>query len=199
MPDLSRRALLASACAAALVAPLAPSIGASVGLLPASPSVPRPLPTLVELKAWSERALLVLRKHWPDSIWGEVFNADPDDGYGYHGLRVRCDCPDVSEQWGCLTCSVALPGTPMIGGMSGYYEPEWSETTTYGLLSELLWWTERPDGISDAEWVEALAIVDMTPASHAERMVSLEREIGGLAAAQDDISAGWDLENGEAA
>lgn len=177
MPDLSRRALLASACAVALVSPLRPVASAPVDLAPGSPPAPRLPPTLIELKGWSERALVVLQRHYPDQIWGEVFLAEPDEGYGYHGLRIRCDCPDVSERWGCTRCALASPGTPMIGGVTGYFEPEWDETTAYGLLSDIVRWEEKPPAMTDAEWAEALAIVGMTPASHAEQMANWEREM----------------------
>jgi len=45
-----------------------------------------------------------------------------------------------------------LPGTPMIGGMSGYYEPEWDEETAWEALCNLVIYqftdvVEREDGL----------------------------------------------------
>lgn len=34
----------------------------------------------------------------------------------------------------CYLSPHPIKGTPMVGGMSGYYEPEWSEETAYGVL-----------------------------------------------------------------
>ena len=43
--------------------------------------------------------------------------------------------------------SAPLKGTAMVGGLSGYYEPEWEEETAYeALLSWLLWATAEVDG-----------------------------------------------------
>lgn len=189
MADLSRRAFLTATSATAVAAGLPTAASVPVGHLPAA-AVARPLPTLAELKGWSERALVVLQKHYPEQIWGEVFLADPNEGYGYHGLRIRCDCQDVSERWGCTRCTLASPGTPMIGGVTGYFEPEWDETTAYGLLSDIVRWEEKPPAMTDAEWAAVLAIVGMTPASHAESMAALEREMSELAGQQDAMAAG---------
>jgi hypothetical protein len=90
MSAVSRRAFLSAASAVAVVAGL--PAGASVPAAPV-PAIPRPLPTLADLKAWSERALAVLQKHWPENIYGEVFLSEGDSP---HGLRIRCDCPGRS-------------------------------------------------------------------------------------------------------
>jgi len=192
MSAVSRRAFLSAASAAAVVAGL--PAGASVPAAP-MPAIPRPLPTLADLKTWSERALVALEKHWPENIYGEVFLSEGDSP---HGLRIRCDCADRSDDW-CLRCSSVLPGTPMIGAMSGYYEPEWDERTTYDILQDVVWWSERPVEISDSEWAEALAVVGMTPESHVQRMADLARQIGEDGAAWDRIAADWNQEHEEAA
>ncbi|MFB0493077.1 hypothetical protein ABIE45_005663 [Methylobacterium sp. OAE515] len=192
MSAVSRRAFLLAASAVAVVAGL--PAGASAPAAPV-PAIPRRLPTLADLKAWSERALAVLQKHWPENIYGEVFLSEGDSP---HGLRIWCDCPGRSKEW-CLRCSSVLPGTPMIGAMSGYYEPEWDERTTAGILQDVVWWSERPVGISDSEWVEALAVVGMTPEAHVERMADLARQIGEDGAVWDRMAAEWNREHEEAA
>lgn len=205
MPDLSRRALLASITAAAatiaLPASPAPLSGAVIIDDPwhSVPPAPRPLPTLPELKALSERALAALERHWPEHIYGETFLSEGDSP---HGLVIRCDCPDrpdPSHGQSCYRCSSVLPGTPMIGAMSGYYEPEWDERTTYGILQDVTWWNARPATISDADWAEVLAIVGMTPQSHAERMADLARQIGEADAAWDRFAEEWNSKNPEVA
>jgi len=87
----------------------------------------------------------------------------------------------------------------MIGAMSGYHEPEWDERTTYGILQDVVWWSERLVGISDSEWVEALAVVGMTPEAHVERMADLARQIGEDGAVWDRMAADWNREHEEAA
>lgn len=51
----------------------------------------------------------------------------------------------------------AWPGTMMVGAMSGYYEPEWSEQTAWEALLDIVWdhFTELEyvtDSTGDAEW-----------------------------------------------
>lgn len=193
MADLSRRALLTSAGVAAIAAALPVPSGEAApfrGIIIDDPlrPPPRPLPTLAELKDWSERALAALQKHWPEHIYGEVFLSDGDSS---HGHLIRCECPRRTADF-CFRCSSALPGTPMIGAMSGYYEPEWDETTAYGVLQDVVGWNEKPAAMTDAEWADALAIVGWTPATHAERMAALAHELGEMV---DE----WKSENGEAA
>lgn len=133
--------------------------------------------TLRTLKKRSKQALPVLRQHFPHSL-GEVFLAVR--GENYHGLVIRCThgAGDPCRKEGRPHCECThhpLPGTPMSGGMSGYYEPEWDEHTVYEVLREVLWWTEKPASMTDAEWIAALRIVRMTPAAHAERLANFER------------------------
>lgn len=73
----------------------------------------------------------------------------------------------------------------MIGGMSGYYEPEWDEETVYEALDESLRWSDRPASMTDAEWSAALRIVGLTPASHAKLMEDFEREMKRSASGED--------------
>ncbi|MBP27888.1 MAG: hypothetical protein CL858_29460 [Cupriavidus sp.] len=144
--------------------------------------------TLRTLKKRSKQALPILQKHFPDSL-GEVFLAQR--GENYHGLVIRCthgagDPCRVKGRPRCECSYHPLPGTPMSGGMSGYYEPEWDEHTVYEVLREVLWWTDKPDTMTNAEWAAALRIVRMTPASHADRMANFEREMAAEWGAEDE-------------
>ena len=132
--------------------------------------------TLARLKDLSERAMPILRQHFGRGL-GEGFLAE--EGDNYHGLRIHCDCPDVPS-YGCTRCSHPLAGTPMIGGMSCGESPEWDEETAYETLRETLWWSDRPETMTDAEWAAALAIVGMTPALHAQRIADFEREMAEI-------------------
>ena len=141
--------------------------------------------TLRTLKKLSKQALPVLQKHYPDAL-GDVFEAVR--GENYHGLVIRCSHgagdPCLVEGRPRCDCTYhPLAGTPMTGGMDGGYEPEWSEKTVYEVLSDVTWWSDKPASMTDAEWAAALRIVGMTPASHAERMASLNREMRQTAAA----------------
>jgi hypothetical protein len=88
-------------------------------------------------------------------------------GENYHGMRitarkdfertcsVHTDCSREGEFVIAPKCRAGsrLPyvkvyppyhpreGTIMVGGMSGYYEPEWDEESAYGALCEILVWT----------------------------------------------------------
>lgn len=150
--------------------------------------------TLRTLKKRSKQGLPILQRHFPHSL-GEVFPAKR--GENYHGLVIRCthgsgDPDQVAGRRRCECSWHPLPGTPMSGGMSGYYEPEWDETTAYGVLQDVVGWNEKPAAMTDAEWADALAIVGWTPATHAERMAALAHELGEMV---DE----WKSENGEAA
>lgn len=135
--------------------------------------------TLRTLKKRSKQALPILEKHFPHSL-GEVFPAKR--GENYHGMVIRCehgagDPSLVKDRPRCECTYHPLAGTPMSGGMSGYYEPEWDESTVYEVLCEVLRWSEKPGTMTDAEWAAALRIVGMTPAGQAERMANFEREM----------------------
>lgn len=163
---LSRRSLLlgTSAVAVAIALPAVPIATEA----PAAVRGPMTLPLLKEL---SERALPILEKHFSHGLRAGAFLAE--DGLNYHGWQIACACP--AEQLGGCECQWhPLAGTPMVGGMSGYYEPEWDEETAYEALHHIVTWQEKPDTMSDAEWVEALAIVGMTPESHAARLAQWE-------------------------
>lgn len=71
------------------------------------------------------------RKHWlrMRSIHGEEFpgTIKYKPRQGAHWIAMR-------EPWD------ALKGTPMVGAMEGYYEPEWSEETAWEALLDIVWW-----------------------------------------------------------
>ena len=70
------------------------------------------------------------RKHWERmrSVSGDTFDRDikykPKNGNGW--IRLS---PPVQPR----------KGTPMIGGTSGYYEPEWDEETTWEALLTIVY------------------------------------------------------------
>lgn len=138
--------------------------------------------TLRTLKKRSKQARPILEKHFPESLIGEQFMAER--GASYHGLVIRCthgsgDPCLVEGRPRCECTYHPLKGTPMIGGMSGYYEPEWSEQTLYEVLSGVLHWSDKPEPMTDAEWARALRIVGLTPAKHAAFTEAFEREASG--------------------
>lgn len=135
--------------------------------------------TLRTLKKRSKQAQPILERHFSGSLIGEQFPAAR--GENYHGLVIRCthgsgDPCLVAGRPRCECTWHPLKGTPMIGGMSGYYEPEWSEQTLYEVLSEVLRWSDKPGTMTDAEWANALRIVGLTPAKHAAEIAAFERE-----------------------
>lgn len=50
----------------------------------------------------------------------------------------------------------------MVGEVSGYYEPEWSERTAYEQLREAVLFSARQRSMSDAEWAEAMGVTGVT-------------------------------------
>lgn len=86
--------------------------------------------TLRTLKKKSKQALPIMLKHYPRELTGEVFTAER--GANYHGRVIRCthgtgDPCLVKGRPRCECTYHPLKGTPMVGAMSGYYEPEWDE------------------------------------------------------------------------
>lgn len=59
----------------------------------------------------------------------QQFAADPDDS-GYISTKV-----ESRDKY-----PMALKGTIMVGGMSGYYEPEWDEESAWCALRQLVHW-----------------------------------------------------------
>ncbi|WP_455988978.1 hypothetical protein [Methylorubrum extorquens] len=136
--------------------------------------------TLPRLKELSERALPILEKHFPELLQDQTFLAEPSDNY--HGLVIQCDCPP-DDRAGFTKCDCQwhpLAGTPMIGGMSGYEELEWDEETAHEALAKNLEWINRAAFMTEAEWIEVLAMAGMTPDDHAKRMAWLDGEIASL-------------------
>ncbi|AJG18856.1 hypothetical protein [Cupriavidus basilensis] len=86
-------------------------------------------------KKHAKRAIELLRSHggWGRDMDSDVFGHDPTEG----------DHP------GCIG---ALKGTPVIGYMSGYYEPEYEEHCPLDLWLECHYWTYVvPEGF-DGNW-----------------------------------------------
>lgn len=69
------------------------------------------------------------RKHWErmrsvhNEVIGDGYKYPANNGNGYISVRP----PNHPRK-----------GTVMVGGMSGYYEPEWDETTAYEALVDVL-------------------------------------------------------------
>lgn len=117
------------------------------------------------LKKKSKQAREILIAHFrytPD----QFFLAERDDSY--HGMRIRCGHLRKPARFSCECQSHPLAGTPMLGGMSGGEEPEWSERTALTDLQGLVEWGDRSAGMSDREWRRALAITRATPITDAD-------------------------------
>lgn len=123
------------------------------------------------LKKKSKQAVPFLKKYYPHALREGVFMAVRGDNY--HGQVIRCGCPP--KRWwgdknatmrerrldkGC-DCSHPLKGTPMVGGMSGYYEPEWHEETALDALREWALYGD-PGGMPPDEWRRVMAITGTT-------------------------------------
>ena len=108
------------------------------------------------LKKLSKRAAPLLPKL---GVEMEQFRADPDDS-GYIATRIHAhkhlerwtteqDREPYSDQikrltrdgkrWVYLSHPMARKGTIMVGGVSGYYEPEWSEESAWCCLRHLVY------------------------------------------------------------
>ncbi len=122
--------------------------------------------SLRTLKKRSEQAREILITHYRYTT-DRFFSAKRNDNY--HGLRISCDCPQrPGMDRGCDCQWHPLPGTPMTGEVSGYYEPEWDERTALEDLQRHVMWDMRPDGMSDADWQRTLAIAGVTPITAAD-------------------------------
>ncbi|ACL58502.1 hypothetical protein [Methylobacterium nodulans] len=130
--------------------------------------------TLRILKKKSKQAAEILTKHYADQI-SDIFLAERCENY--HGLVIRCGCPKRDDdlrrcdhQWH------PLPGTPMTGEVSGYYEPEWNERTAWETLWQLVHWGERPATMTDREWWRTKAITGTEPVDVDALVAEWERE-----------------------
>jgi len=131
--------------------------------------------TLRILKKKSKQALPILEGHYPDQLYGDVFLAER--GENSHGLLIRCDHPRRRTRGGCLRCTCPLPGTPMIGGMSGYEEPEWDEETAFERLQQAVLWNDRPATMTDREWRRTLAISGVRPVDITQEIEGWDTEV----------------------
>lgn len=122
--------------------------------------------TLRILKKKSKQAREIMIAHYRYAP-KDFFLAERGDNY--HGLRIRCSCPQRSDMpRGCDCQWHPLPGTPMTGEMSGYYEPEWDERTAFEDLQKKVMWEQRPPSMTDREWSRTLAITGVTSITAAD-------------------------------
>lgn len=127
------------------------------------------------LKKLSKAAAPLMEKHYPGQF-GESFLAER--GTNYHGLRISCHCPKRTDRPVSCECQYhPLPGTPMVGAMQGYYEPEWEEETSFGWLHEAVLWGNRPEGASDSEWAEIMRAARVTVAEQNALTEKIAKEV----------------------
>lgn len=135
------------------------------------------------LKKQSKRAVPFLIAHFGRKT-SDFFLDEP--GNNYHGVNIRC--PHKPGRFRCDCHCHPLKGTPMIGEVSGYYEPEWEERTALEELQRAVMWSERPETASDRDWRQMLRITRVRPISeeefHAWAMESL-----GIAGGTDATEA----------
>lgn len=129
--------------------------------------------TLRTIKKRSKQALPILLTHYPDAAnaAGEMFLAER--GENHHEFVVRCthgvgDPCRVKGRPRCECTYHPLPGTPMFGGMFGYYEPEWDEKTALTVLQDAVLYHDRPAAMTDREWRRTLAISRRQPLTEAD-------------------------------
>jgi hypothetical protein len=135
------------------------------------------------LKKLSTAAVPILEKHYRGQF-GALFLAER--GSNYHGLHISCRCPKRADRVaGCECQHHPLPGTPMVGLMSGYYEPEWEEETAFEWLHKAALWGNRPDGIAENEWAQIMRAARITAADQKVLAEKLERDVREMAWAQD--------------
>lgn len=126
------------------------------------------------LKKWSKVAAPILEKHYGEKVFLAV------RGENYHGLIISCKCPRRPHQIQHYKCECQwhpLKNTPMVGRMSGYYEPEWDERTAFSELREYVLWGERPKAVTDAEWAIIMKAARVTAADVARHEAALARYI----------------------
>ena len=76
--------------------------------------------------------------------------------------------PRHGEKWIVLRePSHPLKGTVMVGEISGYYEPEWSEETAWDSLRDIVYWNftemiDVTDSTGDAEWQHPVCKRDLS-------------------------------------
>lgn len=126
--------------------------------------------TLRSIKKHSKFAVGVLVAHYGLKA-EDVFPAQK--GENYHGLVIRCthgagDPCLVPGRRRCDCTYHPLPGTPMTGEMSGYYEPEWEERPTIQTLAEYVLWGDKPETMTDREWRRVLNVTGTRPLSAAD-------------------------------
>jgi hypothetical protein len=111
------------------------------------------------LKKKSNQSASIIARHY--EARQDTFIAER--GESYHGLKIRYGHLRHKPRFTCQCQYHPLKGTPMFGGMSGYYEPEWEERTAFGELCELVMWGDRAGSMTDSEWERVLKITGVTP------------------------------------
>lgn len=129
--------------------------------------------TLRSLKKKSKQAVPILLAHYPDAAAeaGEMFAAKR--GENHHEFVIRCTHgsgdPSLADDRPRCDCTYhPLPGTPMFGGVFGYYEPEWDEKTAYSVLRHAVMYHDRPATMTDREWRRTLALSNTSPVTEAD-------------------------------
>lgn len=121
--------------------------------------------TLRTLKKKSKQAVEILQRHYPRDIEGELFLSKRHENY--HEYIIRCTHgagdPAYGKRPHCDCTYHPLKGTPMFGGVSGYYEPEWEEKTALSVLQSAVEWNDRPETMTDREWKRTLRISGVKP------------------------------------
>lgn len=104
--------------------------------------------------------LITARKHWDRgrSVHGDIISQGEvkwpaRDGKGWIYMRPPA-CP--------------LKGTPMVGAVSGYEEPEWDERTAWEELRECVAWHGKPATMTDEEWSAAQRLTRTSPVTDEE-------------------------------
>lgn len=110
------------------------------------------------LKKKSKQALAYKHHYGPDDR--EHYLAERYENY--HGLEIRCK--HKRGRFGC-ECHCPLKGTPMVGGMYGYYEPEWEERTIFEEMREFMFWNKRPATMTEKEHNRLKRILGITDAA----------------------------------
>lgn len=103
------------------------------------------------LKKKSKQAAAILQRHYPLALGETMYMAEKC--VSTCGIAIKCP----------YTIFV-LKGTPMIGWMSGFDEPEFTEQTAYERLWDLMLWGGRPESMTDDQWRRAKRVTGITDA-----------------------------------
>lgn len=82
-----------------------------------------------------------------------------------------------------------LKGTPMVGGVDGGEQPEWSEQAAWEMLRGFVRWSDKPTTMTDAEWALAQRITRTKPITQSELDAWLADVEAEAAADLEEMSA----------